>query len=95
MRSLLAITDYARNELEARMQAVDPPAGIDIEVYAGFPGLDTEPTRMSRRWPSGWAGAMITPRFAYGTEAGLFQSVAGIPTIVIGPGSIGQDTPGR
>ena len=27
---------------------------------------------------------------AFGTEAGLFQHVAGIPTVVIGPGSIEQ-----
>jgi len=27
---------------------------------------------------------------SFGTEAGLFQEVAGVPTVVVGPGSIAQ-----
>ena len=84
------ITDYARNELEPRMQAVDPASGIDIEVYAGFPGLDTEPDAEVTTLAKRLAGRNDHTKVAYGTEAGLFQSVAGVPTIVIGPGSIGQ-----
>ena len=35
-------------------------------------------------------GANSTGKVAFGTEAGLFQEMAGIPTVVCGPGSIEQ-----
>ena len=36
------------------------------------------------------AGRNDHSKVAYGTEAGLFQTLAGIPTVVIGPGHIEQ-----
>ncbi|WP_046863746.1 acetylornithine deacetylase [Microvirga massiliensis] len=81
---------FARETLEPRMQAVDPSTGIDIEVYAGFPGLDTAPDAEIVTFAKALAGRNDHGKVAYGTEAGLFQLKAGIPTVVIGPGHIEQ-----
>jgi acetylornithine deacetylase len=81
---------FAREVLEPRMQAVDPSTGIDIDVYAGFPGLDTAPDAEIVTFAKALAGRNDHGKVAYGTEAGLFQQTAGIPTVVIGPGHIEQ-----
>lgn len=84
------IEAYAREALEPRMQAVRPDAGFAFARYAGFPGLDTpaeaEVVTLAKRL----AGRNEHAKVAYGTEAGLFSAVAGIPTVVIGPGDIAQ-----
>jgi acetylornithine deacetylase len=36
------------------------------------------------------AGRRDHAKVAFGTEAGLFQQIAGVPTVVVGPGSIDQ-----
>jgi acetylornithine deacetylase len=36
------------------------------------------------------AGRNDHTKVAYGTEAGLFVTMGGMPTVVVGPGSIGQ-----
>ncbi|MBA5778764.1 acetylornithine deacetylase [Stappia sp. F7233] len=83
------IKDYAAG-LETEMKARAPEASIAFEWISNFPGLDTagdaEVTRLAKRL----AGHNDHSRVAYGTEGGLFQSMAAIPTIVIGPGSIVQ-----
>ena len=84
------VVRYAREELEPRMRAVDPAAGIDLDVYAGFPGLDTAPDARVVTFAKGLAGRSDHAKVAYGTEAGLFQTIAEIPTVVIGPGFIDQ-----
>jgi acetylornithine deacetylase len=81
---------YAREVLEPRMRAVDPATGIDFDVYAGFPGLDTAPDAEVVTFAKALAGRNDHAKVAYGTEAGLFQSIAEVPTVVIGPGSIDQ-----
>jgi acetylornithine deacetylase len=84
------VARFARETLEPRMHAVDPSAGIDIEIYAGFPGLDTAPDTEIVTFAKALAGRNDHNKVAYGTEAGLFQLTAGIPTVVIGPGHIEQ-----
>ncbi|WP_075217504.1 acetylornithine deacetylase [Mongoliimonas terrestris] len=80
---------FARTELEPEMRAVAEEAGIAFQVTSGFPGLataeDADVTRLAKRL----AGRNDHGKVAYGTEAGLFQA-AGIPTVVIGPASIGE-----
>lgn len=78
---------YAR-ELTAEMRAVSPDTGIDVEVYAGFPGLDTPPEAEITTLAKSFAGANGHSKVAYGTEAGLFAKGLGCQTIVCGPGSI-------
>src|SRR5258708_39795262 len=71
------------------MKAIAPQSGIDFEEKSGFPGLElsdqADVTRLAKRL----AGQGDHGKVAYGTEAGLFDG-AGIPSVVIGPGSIDQ-----
>ncbi len=84
------VVEHARTALEPRMQAVHPATGIDFEVYAGFPGLDTAPDAPVVTLAKSLAARNDHAKAAYGTEAGLFSQIAGIPTVIIGPGSIEQ-----
>jgi len=71
------------------MKAVAPEAGFDFKIKSEFPGLDTPPEAEIVRLAKRLAGKNHHGKVAYGTEAGLFHQ-AGIPTVVIGPGSIDQ-----
>jgi acetylornithine deacetylase len=84
------VARFARETLELRMHAIDPGTGIDIEVYAGFPGLDTAPDAEIVTLAKALVDRNDHGKVAYGTEAGLFQLTAGIQTAVIGPGHIEQ-----
>lgn len=84
------VKDYASQVLEPRMHAVDPASGIDIEVFAGFPGLDTDPEADVATLAKRLAGRNDHAKVAYGTEAGLFQTIAEVPTVIVGPGAIAQ-----
>jgi acetylornithine deacetylase len=81
---------YARTILEPGMKAVDPHAGFDFDVFAGFPGLDTAPNSEVATLAKALAGRNDHGKVAFGTEAGLFAEIAGVPSVVIGPGSIEQ-----
>jgi acetylornithine deacetylase len=83
------VVAYAREELEPVMRAVAPQAGITFAEKSGFPGLETAATADVVRLAKQLAGAGTHAKVAYGTEAGLFAA-AGIPSVVIGPGSIEQ-----
>lgn len=89
-RLVQQVKDYATQVLEPRMQAINPASGIDIEVFAGFPGLDTAPEADVATLAKRLAGRNDHAKVAYGTEAGLFQTVAEVPTVIIGPGAIAQ-----
>jgi len=84
------IVRHAREALEPRMQAVDLAAGFDFDVFAGFPGLDTAPESDIVTLAKSLAGSNGHSKVAFGTEAGLFRHVAGVPSVVVGPGSIDQ-----
>jgi acetylornithine deacetylase len=84
------VVDHARNVLEPRMKAVDPTAGFDFEVYAGFPGLDTAPEDEIVTFAKRIAGRNDHAKVAFGTEGGLFDTIAGIPSLIVGPGAIAQ-----
>jgi acetylornithine deacetylase len=83
------VTAYARDELEPQMRAVDPATRIVFEERSEFPGLETPPSDDIVGFAKRLAGRNEHGKVAYGTEAGLFAR-AGIPTVVIGPGSIEQ-----
>ena len=80
---------YAHDVLEPQMRAVAPEAGFIFELKSGFPGLEVTPQADTVRLAKRLAGREQHGKVAYGTEAGLFDG-AGIPTVVIGPGSIDQ-----
>lgn len=80
--------------LSAQMQAVAPEAGIRFEDHSHVPGLDTdwqsEIVRLAQRLSGIPEGRNAPAKVAYSTEGGLFETLAGIPAVVCGPGSIEQ-----
>ncbi|WP_372425285.1 acetylornithine deacetylase [Salinarimonas chemoclinalis] len=87
---LAEIEAYAREALEPRMTPVRAGTGFTFDTYAGFPGLDTPPDAEVVTLAKRLAGRNEHAKVAYGTEAGLFSQLGGIPTVVIGPGDIAQ-----
>ena len=53
-------------------------------------GLDTPPEAEVVSFVKALARRNDHAKVAFGTEGGLFQSMAGIPTVVIGPGDIAR-----
>lgn len=84
------IRRFATEELEPRIQAVDPATGVDFEDLSGYPGLETDPAEEVVTLAKALAGENDHTKIAFGTEGGLFSRDAGIPTVVCGPGSIEQ-----
>jgi acetylornithine deacetylase len=83
------VLDYARTALEPEMHAVAPDTGFAFDYGSGFPGLNTAPEAPVVSLAKQLAGRNGHGKVAYGTEAGLYHN-AGVPTVVIGPGSIDQ-----
>jgi len=81
---------FVREELEPEMQAVDPAAGFTIESISQIPGLEVSPEHEVVNLARQLSGRNDHAKVAYGTEAGLFQEIASIPTVVCGPGNIEQ-----
>ena len=87
------IKSYAERVLLPEMRAVDPATFIAFETKAEIPGLDPSVERAEQDRVTSLAQALARnqaiAKVAYATEAGLFQG-AGIPSIICGPGSIGE-----
>ena len=84
------IRTYLFDDLLPQMQKTDPAANIELELLAAFPGLDTAPDAPVAITARKLAQRNDSIKVAYGTEGGLFDEMAGIPTIICGPGSIGE-----
>jgi acetylornithine deacetylase len=84
------IAAYAKGTLEPEMRKIAPESFIRIEEGSSLPGLDTEPGEEVVAFVKALAGRNDHTKVAFGTEAGLFQKRAGIPTVVCGPGDIEQ-----
>ena len=85
-----AVEQFAHDVLEPRMRCVDPLAGFEFETYADTPGLDTPEDADLVGLAKALAGRQHHQKVSFMTEGGLFQYIASIPTVVIGPGSINQ-----
>jgi len=72
------------------MHAVDPDTGFRFEEISHIAGLSVDEDAEIVQLAKSLTGANSTGKVAFGTEAGLFQEMAGIPTVVCGPGSIEQ-----
>ncbi len=87
------IRSYAERVLLPEMRAIDPATFISFETKAEIPGLDPSVERAEQDRVTALAQALARnpsiAKVAYATEAGLFQG-AGIPSIICGPGSIGE-----
>lgn len=80
---------FILNEIEPRMKAVAPEAGVTVEFVSDVPGLRPEENGAAEALVRRLTGDNGTHVVAYGTEAGLFQK-AGWSTVVCGPGDIAQ-----
>jgi acetylornithine deacetylase len=85
-----AIVAWARETIEPAMQQANPDCGIDFEEILEYPALDMPPEHALVTLAKQLAGRNSHAKVSFGTEAGLFVSIADIPTVVIGPGSIVQ-----
>ncbi|MCJ2036068.1 acetylornithine deacetylase [Methylobacterium sp. J-068] len=78
-----------RSVLRDRLNRYGDYGRIETLEEVSVPGLAPEPGSMAERLALRVAGRNHTISVPYATEAGRFQ-VAGIPTVVCGPGSIDQ-----
>ncbi len=76
--------------LVPEMHAVDPDTGFRFECLSHIAGLSVDEEAEIVQLAKSLTGANSTGKVSFGTEAGLFQEMAGIPTVVCGPGSIEQ-----
>jgi acetylornithine deacetylase len=80
---------FVRREIEPRMRAEDPAAGVRTEVSNEVPGLDPADDSLPARLAMRLVGSNRCGRVSFGTEAGLFAA-AGMPAVICGPGHIAQ-----
>ena len=83
------VEQYARETLLPKMQREHAAAAIEFTKVAAAPGLDATEQAAITQLVRALTGQHDKRKVAYGTEAGLF-SLAGIPSIVCGPGDIQQ-----
>ena len=85
------ILDYARGELLPRMRAVAPESDIAFAMGLDLPAYGIADDAPLVRWAMELAqtARLGTGAVSFATEAPVFQH-AGIPTVVLGPGSIDQ-----
>lgn len=83
------IADYAQNVLLPQMQAVYPQSDISTRTIGEVAGLEPMDDNAARALVSELTGSNGADVVAFGTEAGLFQSL-GMDAVVCGPGSIEQ-----
>jgi acetylornithine deacetylase len=85
-----AIVAWAKAEIEPQMRARDSSCGIDFEEILDYPALEMKPDHPLVTLTKQLGGRNSHGKVSFGTEASLFVSIADIPTVVIGPGSIEQ-----
>lgn len=84
------IEAFVEHELNKEMQEKAAECGARIHKISAFPGLDTDPAAEVVQLALTLSGETTFRKVAYGTEAGLFSATLGVPTVVLGPGSINQ-----
>ena len=89
----LEVERYVEETLIPKMHAVSAETGFEWETSSNYPGMDTDADAavidMASKLLDASGVANAPGKVSYGTEGGLFQ-VAGIPTVICGPGSIEQ-----
>lgn len=78
---------HLRQVLEPEMKAVDPRSGFTLQKMSEIPALDTAAESEITALVQEFSGSADIAKVSFGTEASQFQ-VAGVPTVVCGPGSI-------
>ncbi|PRH87700.1 acetylornithine deacetylase [Labrys okinawensis] len=83
------IRAFSQEIVLPRLRRNAPEAEIVTELDIAVPALSPEPGSYAETLALRLAGRNHTQAVSYGTEAGHFQ-LAGIPTVICGPGSIKQ-----
>jgi len=85
------IIDYAQRELLPQMRRVAPEAGIQFDMGLDLPAFGIAPDAPLVQWAMELARTanLGTGAVSFATEASVFTNF-GIPTVVLGPGSIAQ-----
>ena len=83
------IRAFSQEIVLPRLRRNAPEADIVTELDVAVPALSPEPGSYAETLALRLAGRNRTQAVSYGTEAGHFQ-LAGIPTVICGPGSIKQ-----
>ena len=83
------IERFAEQSLLPEMRAVSPDTGIGLELVAEAPDLNTADDDRLTYLGTRLAGDNTLGRVSFATDGGHFHQ-AGVPTIVVGPGSIDQ-----
>ncbi|GJD49375.1 Acetylornithine deacetylase [Methylobacterium crusticola] len=81
---------YARDVLAPEMRARDPACGLEVAPLIDYPGLEIAPDTPLVTLAKRLAGRNGHAKVSYGTEAGLFQALGNVPSVVIGPGDIAR-----
>lgn len=87
---ILAQLDCQAQQIVRRCGELPDGAGIEIEVLNAYPGLDIAPDASAVSLARQFVDTQKTAKVSFGTEAGLYSARLGIPTIVLGPGSMAQ-----
>jgi acetylornithine deacetylase len=74
----------------AASMAGDAATRIELELSNEYPALDTAPDAEVVELAVALTGNRERIKVGFGSEAGLFSSLLGVPTVVCGPGSIDQ-----
>ncbi|WP_367192612.1 acetylornithine deacetylase [Amorphus sp. 3PC139-8] len=80
---------YVAEEIEPKMKAIAPEAGVEVAIRAHVPGLVPEPINEAETLCRRLTGDNGLHAVSYGTEAGQFRE-PGWDVVVCGPGSIDQ-----
>ena len=83
------LKDYCEKTLLPAMRRVCPEAAITTETIGEVDGLQPAEINEARDIVMELTGANATDLVAFGTEAGIFQSL-GMSAVICGPGSIDQ-----
>lgn len=90
-QEILARIVQGAEALIAPLKPAFPAAGITIEEVNAYPGLDTLPDAEVVAFFRRIAGITAPGcKVAFGTEAGLFSQILGIPSVICGPGDMAQ-----
>ena len=87
---VLAVLFDRATELNDAARRRFPAAGVEIMITNRYPSLYTPLDAPIVRHVQRLADSTSTGKILFGTEGGLFNEILGIPTLVCGPGDIGQ-----